>query len=106
MRLPLLVRQIHLVKQPHSLTQPHSVRKPNLGEHKKKTLQNFGHMSKLGLPYVPCTLTRTQKSLDKYSSVYATLHTQKIWAFWNQSFLYFLILSEIRLNAIFEAIPN
>ena len=32
-----------------------------------KKLQKFGHMSKLGLPYLPSTLVWTKISLDKYS---------------------------------------
>ena len=42
-----------------------------------KKMQNFGHMSKLGLPYVPCTLIWTKKSLDNYSSVYPTYLPKK-----------------------------
>ena len=42
-----------------------------------KKLQNFENMSKLGLPYVPCTLIWTKESLDKYSSVYPTYLPKK-----------------------------
>ena len=38
----------------------------------KKKLQKFGHTSKLGVPYLPCSLVRTKISLDKHSSVYST----------------------------------
>ena len=39
-------------------------------------------MSKLGLPYVPCTLIWTNKNLDKYSSVYPTYLFKKFRHFW------------------------
>ena len=34
----------------------------------KKTLRKFGHMSKLGVPFLPCSLVWTNISLDKPSS--------------------------------------
>ena len=46
-------------------------------------LAPLGHyMSKLGLPYESCTLVWTKK-LDKYSSVYPSIPTKKVWTFWN-----------------------
>ena len=41
----------------------------------KKQLRNFGHMSKLDLPYVPSNMDK--KSLDKYSTVYRTYLPKK-----------------------------
>ena len=35
-----------------------------------KTIQKFGHMSKLGLPYLPGTQVWRKISLDNYSNVY------------------------------------
>ena len=46
-------------------------------ESQKKNLRNFGHMSKVGLPYLPSTLVWTKISLDKYSSVYPTYLSRK-----------------------------
>ena len=44
---------------------------------KKKKLRKLGHMSKLGLPYVPSTLVWTQISLEKYTTVYPTYLSKK-----------------------------
>merc|ERR1712240_944262 len=46
-------------------------------ESHKKKLRNFGHMSKVGLPYLPSTLVWTKISLDKYSPVYPTYLSRK-----------------------------
>ena len=49
-----------------------------LGEaFQKKKLRKFGHMSKLGVPYLPCSLVWTKMNLDKYSSVYPTYLPKK-----------------------------
>ena len=53
-----------------------------LGERPKKKLRKFGHMSKLGVPYLPCSLVWTKMNLDKYSSVYPTYLPKKVWTFW------------------------
>ena len=50
----------------------------------KKKLRNFGHMSKVGLPYLPCTLVWTKISLDKHSSVYPTYLSKKFGHFGNK----------------------
>ena len=42
-----------------------------------KKLQKFGHMSKLGVPYLPCSLVWTKINLDKHSSVYPTYLPKK-----------------------------
>ena len=49
-----------------------------------KRLRDFGHMSKLGLPYLPITLVWTKIRLDKYSSVHPSpyIPLQKVWTFW------------------------
>ena len=44
------------------------------GERSKKKLQ---HMSKLGVPYLPCSLVWTKISFDKHSSVYPTYLPKK-----------------------------
>jgi len=46
-------------------------------EIQKKKLRKFGHMSKLGVPYLPCSLVWTKMNLDKYSSVYPTYLPKK-----------------------------
>ena len=38
----------------------------------EEKLRKFAHMSKLGVPYLPCSLVWTKISLDKHSSVYPT----------------------------------
>ena len=43
----------------------------------QKKLRKFGHMSKLGVPYLPCSLVWTKMNLDKYSSVYPTYLPKK-----------------------------
>ena len=48
-----------------------------LGEISKKKIRKFGHMSKLGVPYLPCSLVWTKMNLDKYSSVYPTYLPKK-----------------------------
>ena len=48
----------------------------SLGEGPKK-IQNFGHMSEVGLTYLPSTLVWTKISLDEYSSVYSTYLSKK-----------------------------
>ena len=53
-----------------------------LGEHSKRKLQNFGHMSKIGLPYVPCTLIWTKKKVGQVLFCLPYLPTQKVWTFW------------------------
>ena len=50
-------------------------------ESQKIKLQNFGHMSKVDLPYLPSTLVWTKKGLDKYSSVYPTYLSKKFGRF-------------------------
>ena len=50
-------------------------------ESQKIKLRNFGHMSKVGLPYLPSTLVWTKKGLDKYSSVYPTYLSKKFGRF-------------------------
>ena len=47
------------------------------GEGPKKKLRKYGHMSKLGLPYLPSTLVWTKKSLDKYPLVDPTYLSKK-----------------------------
>ena len=49
----------------------------------KKKLRKFGHMSELGLPYLPSSLVWTKKSLDKYSYCLPYLPIQKVWTFFN-----------------------
>ena len=49
----------------------------------KKKLRNFGHMSKLGVPYLPSSLVWTKIGLDKYSYCLPYLPTQKGWTFSN-----------------------
>ena len=55
----------------------------------KKKLQYFGHMSKMGLIYLPNTLVWTNISLDKYSqfSCLPYLPFWKVWIFWKESLL-------------------
>ena len=53
------------------------------GFKKKKKLRNFGHMSKLGVPYLPSSLVWTKISLDKYSYCLPYLPIQKVWTFSN-----------------------
>ena len=48
---------------------------------KKKKLRKFGHMPKLGLPYLPSSLVWTKKSLDMYSYCLPYLPIQKVWTF-------------------------
>ena len=48
-----------------------------LGEGPKKKLRKFGHMSLLGLPYLPSRLVWTKKNLDKYTFVYPTYLSKK-----------------------------
>ena len=43
----------------------------------KKKLRNFGHISKLGVPYLLSSLVWIKISLDKHSSVYPTYLTKK-----------------------------
>ena len=50
----------------------------------KKKLRKFGHMSKLGLPYLPRTLVWTKISLDKYSIFYPTYLSKKFGHFENK----------------------
>ena len=50
----------------------------------KKKLRKFGHMSKLGLPYLPGSLVWTKKSLDKYSTFYPTYLSKKFGHFENK----------------------
>ena len=50
---------------------------------RKIKLQNFGHMFKFGLPYLPSTLVWTETSLDKYSYCLPYLPIQKVWTFSN-----------------------
>ena len=47
----------------------------------KTKIRKFGHMSKLGLPYLPNTLVWTKISLDKYSYCLPYLPIQKVWTF-------------------------
>ena len=49
---------------------------------KTKQKRNVGHMSKLGLSYLPRTLVWTKICLDKYSSVYPTYLSKKFGHFW------------------------
>ena len=48
-------------------------------------IQNFGHMSKLGLPYLLSTQLWTKIGLDKYSYCLPYLPIQKVWSFSNHS---------------------
>ena len=51
----------------------------------KKKLRNFGHMSKMGLPYLPRTLVWTKKIfLNKSSPVYPTYLSKKFGHFGNK----------------------
>ena len=53
-------------------------------EIRNKKLRKFGHMSKLGVPYLPCSLVWTKISLEKYSSVYPTYLPKKFGHFGTQ----------------------
>ena len=67
---------------------------------KIKKLRNFGHMSKLGVPYLPSSLVWTKISLDKYSYCLPYLPIQKVWTFSNLSLflnVHFLTLVRILL---------
>ena len=55
-------------------------------ESHKKKLRNFGHMSKVGLPYLPSTIVWTKISLDNYSPVYPTYLSEKFGHFGNKVF--------------------
>ena len=57
--------------------------KIRLGEDSEKKLRNFGHMSKLGVPYLPSSLVWTKIGLDKYSYCLPYLPIQKVWTFFN-----------------------
>ena len=48
-----------------------------------KKLRKFGHMSKLGVPYLPRCLVWTKKSLGKYSYCLPYLPIQKVSTFLN-----------------------
>ena len=66
----------------------------------QKKLRKFGHMSELGLPYLPSSLVWTKKSLDKYSYCLPYLPIQKVWTFFNWSLslnVYFLTFVRILL---------
>ena len=53
----------------------------------KKKIRNFGHMSKIGLPYLPSTLVWTKKKFGQVSPCLPYLPFQKVWTFWNKKLL-------------------
>ena len=60
----------------------HSYNIFELGEDsEEKKLRNFGHMSKLGVPYLPSSLVWTKISLNKYSYSLPYLPMPKVWTF-------------------------
>ena len=72
-----------------------------LSKRRIKKIWKFGHMSKLGLPYLPSSLVWTKKRLDKYSYCLPYLPIQKVWTFLNWSLslnVYFLTLVRILLG--------
>ena len=76
------------------------IQKVSLRNGLKKKLRNFGHMSKLGVPYLPSSLVWTKIGLDKYSYCLPNLPIQKVWTFWNLSVflnVHFLIFVRIPL---------
>ena len=60
----------------------------------KKQLRKYGHMSKLGLPYLPSTLVWTKKSLDKYPLVDPTYLSKKFGHFGIKS-CHFTLFSQV-----------
>ena len=67
-----------LIQNGYDITWPHQLFPiGSLRREIQKKLRKFGHMSKLGVPYLPCSLVWTKISLDKHSSVYPTYLPKK-----------------------------
>ena len=85
-----------------SMPQIFFIKTPPLAYHYQRRTQNFGHISKLGLPYLRRSLKWTKISQDKCFSDY--LPSEFGWTFWNQTLL--LDINFVRILLVNNQVKN